>query len=78
MAGVEVYRRIFLGSIPSAAFSTKDLASFNDFLGQVDILVLCIPATAATTRLINQNSLKALKKDAILSGCLSTDHFALQ
>lgn len=54
------------GNIPSASFSTKDEASFGHFLEQTDVLVVCLPGTPGTLKLINKERLAKLKKNAVL------------
>jgi hypothetical protein len=55
------------GSIPSASYSTKDEAAFTEFLGKTDVLVICLPGSPGTIKMINQDRLAKLKKDAVLS-----------
>lgn len=55
------------GNIPSVAYSTKDEASFNEFLNQTDVLVICLPGSPGTNKIINADRLAKLKKRAVLS-----------
>ncbi|KAL7420829.1 hypothetical protein Q5752_004782 [Cryptotrichosporon argae] len=54
------------GSIPDAYYSTKDEASFSDFLKQCDVLVASLPSTPATRFLLTKERLALLPKDALL------------
>lgn len=54
------------GNIPSSAYSTKDEASFTEFLGQTDVLVICLPGSPGTLKIINKDRLAKLKKNAVL------------
>lgn len=54
------------GSIPCASYSTRDEAAFTDFLAQTDVLVVCLPGTPGTLKMINKERLAKLKKDAVL------------
>merc|ERR1711939_808039 len=53
-------------SIPSKFYSTRDESSLHAFLGQTDVLVICLPATRGTYKMINSKTLGALKKDAVV------------
>lgn len=54
------------GSIPSAYYSTKDEAAFTEFLAQTDVLVICLPGSPGTLKMINKERLAKLKKSAVL------------
>lgn len=54
------------GTIPSKYYSTKDENAFTEFLGQTDVLVICLPGSPGTIKMINKDRLARLKKDAVL------------
>lgn len=44
-------------SVPSAYFSTKDPAAFDEFLSQTDVLVCSMPSTPATRGMLTAERL---------------------
>ncbi|TXT10604.1 hypothetical protein VHUM_02109 [Vanrija humicola] len=54
------------GSVPSAFFSTKDEASFDEFLSQTDVLVCSMPSTPATRGMLTAERLAKLRPGALL------------
>ena len=53
-------------SIPSAWYSTTDPSSFATFLSLSDVILLSLPSTPATTRIINAKTIAYLKPSTIL------------
>lgn len=54
------------GSIPEAWYSTKDEASFREFLSKSDVLLLALPSTGATRHIISSTTLAHLPPHAIV------------
>ena len=54
------------GVIPEAWYSTSDRESLKAFLGQCDVLLLSLPSTPATRRILNQETLGWMKTSAVL------------
>ncbi|BGP48147.1 hypothetical protein JCM10450v2_004019 [Rhodotorula kratochvilovae] len=53
------------GALPEAWYSTQDRASTLDFLSSCDVIVNCLPDSAATRGFIGREELRAMKGDAI-------------
>ena len=53
-------------SIPSAWYSTTDPSSFATFLSLSDVILLSLPSTPATTRIMNAKAIAYLKPSTIL------------
>ena len=54
------------GSIPEAWYSTKDKASFKEFLSKSDVLLLALPSTGATRHILSSTTLEYLPSHAIV------------
>ncbi|KIP01538.1 hypothetical protein PHLGIDRAFT_349364 [Phlebiopsis gigantea 11061_1 CR5-6] len=54
------------GTIPEMWYSTSDRESLKAFLEQSDVLLLSLPSTPATRRILNQETLGWLKSSAVL------------
>ncbi|WVQ80903.1 hypothetical protein IAT38_003010 [Cryptococcus sp. DSM 104549] len=54
------------GSIPEAYYSTKDRASFEEFLKKSEVLVCSLPKTAQTAYILGEKELALLPKNAVL------------
>lgn len=53
-------------SIPEAWYSTKDRASFAEFLGKSDVVLLSLPSTPATRHILSAQTLPLLKRTAVI------------
>ncbi|EPS93803.1 hypothetical protein FOMPIDRAFT_1020394 [Fomitopsis schrenkii] len=54
------------GSIPEAWYSTRDQASFREFLSKSDVLLLALPSTGATHHILSSTTLAHLPSNAIV------------
>lgn len=54
------------GTLPSAYFKTGDEASLHAFLGEADVVVNALPASAETRKFLGRREFEAMKGDAIV------------
>ena len=54
------------GSIPEGWYSTKDEASFEEFLSKSDVLLLALPSTSATYHILSSTTFAHLPAHAIV------------
>ena len=53
-------------SIPSAWYSTTDSHSFASFLSRSDVILLSLPSTTATKKILNTSTIAHLKPSAVI------------
>ena len=53
-------------SLPSQWFSTQDPSSFQSFLTQSDVILISVPSTTATRKILNATTIAHLKPSTVI------------
>ena len=53
-------------SLPSQWFSTQDPSSFQSFLSQSDVILISLPSTTATHKILNATTIAHLKPSTVI------------
>ena len=54
------------GSLPTAWYSTSDSTSLQAFLSECDVVLLSLPSTPGTRKILNERTLSYLKPSAVI------------
>ncbi len=62
----ELMLALLCNSLPSVWYSTEDTSSFAEFLSKSDVILLSLPSTPATIKILNSTTFTHLKPDVVL------------